>query len=68
MSTFNRRAILAGAATAIAVVQPGAVRIANAKPIALSVGAGPAVGPDPIFAAIAAYIEADEAHGKAARL
>ena len=38
-SQLNRRAILAGAATAVAVVQPGAVRIANAKPVALTVGA-----------------------------
>jgi hypothetical protein len=39
MSMLNRRAILAGAATAAAVVQPGAVRIANAKPVDLIVGA-----------------------------
>lgn len=44
MSTLNRRAILAGAATVAAVVQPGAVRIANARPVELIVGdgAGPA--------------------------
>src|SRR6185437_6108037 len=46
----TRRAILAGAATAVAVVQPGAVRIANAKPVELTVGrAAPAVAPDVSF-------------------
>jgi len=46
----TRRAILAAAATAVAVVQPGAVRIANAKPVELTVGAAaPAVAPDVSF-------------------
>lgn len=53
MSTFNRRAVLAGAATAAVVVQPGAVRIANAKPVDLGVGDGAAPSsPDDTLARI----------------